>query len=222
MGRSLAQSQDIHRQVAPRELVYFENFSPARYTGYNFSFEKFNEDLQLKYKLTANYIRYDTAANNWRLDQWVLREIDDDGVETLKSGRRMDTTFVFEPDQLVPKLFSSTMMKTSVLKKFIKAEKERGSEKLNTYKIELYKRSSWPFSTFVLILIAVSLSTKKSRGGLGLNLAIGLFISLIYIFMMQVSTTFAAVGKISPLLAVWFPNIFFSFLGVYLYIKAPK
>jgi len=167
-GRRLS-SQDIHRQVAPREMVYFENFSPQRYTGYNFSYEKFSENLDLTYKLTANYIRYDTVADNWRLDQWVLREISGNGDEILTMGRRKDTTFIFEPEQLVPKLFSSAMMKTPVLKEFIKAEKERGSEKLNTYRLELYRRTSWPFATFILILIAVSLSTKKSRGGLGLN-----------------------------------------------------
>jgi lipopolysaccharide export system permease protein len=221
-GRKLADNQNIHRQVAPGELVYFENFSPTRKTGYNFSYEKFTEDLELRYKLTGNYIRFDTATDSWKIDQWVLRTIDENGAETISRGRRKDTTFVFGPDELVPKLFSSAMMITPVLKDFIKAEKQRGSSKLNTYYIELHKRTSWPFATYVLILIAVSLSTKKSRGGLGINMAIGLFICLIYVFLMQISSTFGSVGQMSPFLAVWFPNIFFFFIGVYLYWRAPK
>lgn len=222
MGRRLADNQNIHRQVAPGELVYFENFSPERQTGHNFSYEVFDEDLTLRSKLTGNYIRYDTATEIWKIDQYVLREIDRNGVETLSKGRRLDTAFVFKPGELVPKLFSSEMMITPVLKEFIEAERLRGSSKLNIYKLELYKRTSWPFATYILILIAVSLSTKKNRGGLGLNMAIGIFICLIYVFLMQISSTFGSVGQISPMLAVWLPNIIFALLGVYLYLRAPK
>ena len=114
------------------------------------------------------------------------------------------------------------MMITPVLKDFIEAERLRGSSKLNTYYIEYHKRTSWPFATYILILIAVSLSTKKNRGGLGLNMAIGIFICLIYVFLMQISSTFGSVGQISPFIAVWFPNIIFLVLGIWLYIRAPK
>lgn len=222
VGRRLADNQNIHRQVAPGELVYFENFSPTRQTGHNFSYEKFDENLALRSKLTGNYIRYDTGTDNWKIDQFVLRIIDEDGTEHLTRGRRLDTTFVFKPGELVPKLFSSAMMITPELDDFIEAERLRGSSKLNTYDIEYHKRTSWPFATYILILIAVSLSTKKNRGGLGLNMAIGIFICLIYVFLMQISSTFGSVGQISPFLAVWFPNILFLILGIWLYLRAPK
>jgi lipopolysaccharide export system permease protein len=39
---------------------------------------------------------------------------------------------------------------------------------------------------------------------------------------MQVSTTFAASGFVSPLVAVWIPNVLFSFLAWYLLSKAQK
>jgi lipopolysaccharide export system permease protein len=114
------------------------------------------------------------------------------------------------------------MMSTPELNKFIEAEKLRGSENVNFYLIEKHQRTSWPIATYILVLIGVSISSKKTRGGLGLNIALGLLMCVSYIFFMQVSTTFATVGSLSPLLAVWIPNIFFSILGGFLYFLAPK
>jgi Predicted permeases len=114
------------------------------------------------------------------------------------------------------------MMNTPELNRFIAAEQLSGSENVNRYLIEKHQRTSWPVATYILVLIGVSISSKKTRGGLGLNIAIGLFICVSYIFFMQVSTTFATVGSLSPLLAVWVPNIIFAVLGVYLYFIAPK
>ena len=113
-------------------------------------------------------------------------------------------------------------MNTPELLDFIDAEKLRGSENISAYKVELHKRSSWPASTYVLILIAVSLCTRKTRGGLGLNMAIGLMVCALYIFMMQISTTLATKDDFSPFWAVWMPNVVFTFLGIYLYRIAPK
>jgi lipopolysaccharide export system permease protein len=39
---------------------------------------------------------------------------------------------------------------------------------------------------------------------------------------MQISTTFATNGDLSPVLAVWIPNLLFAALGIYLLKKAPK
>jgi lipopolysaccharide export system permease protein len=88
--------------------------------------------------------------------------------------------------------------------------------------INYFGRTSWPGATFVLVLIAVTLSSRKKRGGLGINIALGLMICVIYIFFMQISTTFATNGNFSPWLAVWLPNFVFSILALYLYRIAPK
>jgi lipopolysaccharide export system permease protein len=65
-----------------------------------------------------------------------------------------------------------------------------------------------------------SLSSKKVRGGIGMQIGIGILLSFTYIMFMQISQTFATNGNMSPLLAVWIPNIFFSIIAVYLAKKA--
>lgn len=213
--------KNIHRQIKPGHIVYFENYNSKRKTGYHFTYEVF-DDFALKCKIKSDFIRSDTNTGRWVLDNYVIRTIDESGHEEILQGRRLDTVLDFKPSEIVPRLFTVEMMDTPELNEFIKQERIRGSENINFYLIEKHKRTSWPFATYILVLIGVSLSSKKTRGGLGLNVAVGLGICVSYIFFMQVSTTFATVGSFSPLLAVWFPNIIFTFLAAYMYYIAPK
>lgn len=214
-------NQNIHRQILPGQFIYFETYSPDRRSGYRFTIEHI-EDGKLRSKLSSDFIRFDTIIEKWHLDNYTLRTIDEMGIETLDVGRKMDTTLAFSPEEVTPRLFTVSMMNTPQLLDFIEAETTRGSENMNLYLVELHRRTAWPASTYVLILIAVSLCTRKTRGGLGLNMAIGLVLCVAYVFMMQISTTFATKDTFSPLMAVWLPNIVFALVGIYLYIIAPK
>jgi len=60
------------------------------------------------------------------------------------------------------------------------------------------------------------------RGGIGMHIGLGIGISFTYIMFMQVTTTFAASGLVSAMVAVWIPNIVFTFLALYLVKIAQK
>ena len=213
--------RNIHRQVLPGKIIFFENYNVKRNTGYHFTYETFDGN-QLREKLSADFIRYDTADGLWTLDNYVVRRIDESGEESLEQGRKMQRSFPFDPDDIVPTLYTVAMMTTPELNQFIEEQKVAGSEGINQYLIEKHQRTSWPVATYILVLIGVSISSKKTRGGLGLNIAIGLLLCVTYIFFMQVSTTFATVGSLSPLLAVWIPNMVYTLIAAYLYFIAPK
>jgi lipopolysaccharide export system permease protein len=220
-SREASRFQNIHKQVQPGHFIYMERYTVDRKSGYHFSYEVF-DNSELIQKIAADFIRFEEEKQMWRLDNIKIREIDEAGNQSIRLARTLDTTFIFSPEEIAPQLYSIEMMNTPDLIDFIEKETLRGSENLNFYLIEKYKRTSWPFSTFILILIAVALSTKKTRGGLGLNIAIGLAVCVIYIFFMQISTTLSTHGNLSPWLSVWFPNFVFTALGIYLYRIAPK
>ena len=69
---------------------------------------------------------------------------------------------------------------------------------------------------------SVSLSSRKMKGGMGLHLGVGLALSFSYILFQTVSATFAVNGNTPPIIAVWIPNILYTFIAIYLYRKAPK
>jgi lipopolysaccharide export system permease protein len=108
------------------------------------------------------------------------------------------------------------------LNAYIQKELNKGSENLNEYFIEKYRRTAAPFSAFVLSIIGACIASRKVRGGSGIHLAIGLMLSAAYIFLMQFSTTFSVKGNLHPLIAVWIPNIIFSFIAYLIYRRYSK
>jgi lipopolysaccharide export system permease protein len=108
------------------------------------------------------------------------------------------------------------------LRQFIEMEKMRGSGNLLTFEIEKHKRIAFPFATIILTVIGVSLSSRKVRGGIGFHLGIGITICFAFILFMQVTTVFATLGNLPPVIAVWIPNLIFGVLSIYLLRVAPK
>jgi lipopolysaccharide export system permease protein len=98
----------------------------------------------------------------------------------------------------------------------------QGSEELKLFLIEKHRRIANPFAVFILTLIGVSLSSKKIRGGIGMNIGIGLMLSFSYILFLQFASQFSLKGNLSPLLAMWIPNIIYSIIAMVLYRLAPK
>jgi lipopolysaccharide export system permease protein len=90
------------------------------------------------------------------------------------------------------------------------------------FEVERYTRVAYPMSTFVLTLIGVAISSRKVRGGTGLHIGMGLGLCFSYILFIRFAEEFAKGGVLPPLLAVWFPNIIYAVVAIYLYKKAPK
>ncbi len=213
-------NKNVHRQISPGNFIYFESYNNIDKIGYQFSFEKF-EKGKLTYKLLSERILWDSIKSNWILENYFVRQINGE-TEKMKSGFRMDTTFAFYPNEFNRRVDYIETMDASKLDGFIEQERIRGSEELPFYLIEKYKRTSFPFATFILTIIGVSLSSRKVRGGIGVQIGIGLLLSFTYIMFMQISTTFSTNGNVPPMLAVWIPNIVYSFVAIYLLRRAMK
>lgn len=213
-------SRNIHRQLKPGEFIYFESYNTIEQMGFRFSYEKF-EERKLVYKFTAERLSWDTTTSKWKAEDYMIREIFDLHENILK-GTLKDTTFGFLPAEFSTRENNITAMDNHELNRFIEDKKMRGAEGLQFDLVEKYRRSSFPFATFILTLIGFSLSSRKVRGGIGIQIGAGILLSFTYIMFMQISTTFATNGNFPAALAVWIPNLVFSVIAVYLYLKAPK
>ena len=98
----------------------------------------------------------------------------------------------------------------------------RGDANVMYAEIEKQNRFSLPFSAFILTIMGVSLSSRKRRGGMGWNIAIGLALSFSYILFMKFSEMFVYTGALSPMVALWLPNLLFAIVAAVLYKLAPK
>lgn len=211
--------RNIHKQIAPGNYIYLERYSTTDQAGYKFSIEKFNKG-KLYYKLMAESITWDSIKKSWTINKFYTRTIT--GMdEYIRKGEKIDTIFSFTPAEFGRKDNTVETMDYDQLKVYIEEEKAKGSETV-AYEIEKYRRFAFPFATFILTLIGVALASRKVRGGIGMHIGLGIGISFAFIMFMQISTTFAASGSISPLIAVWIPNIIFSFLAWFLLSRAQK
>jgi len=212
--------KNIHKQVEPGVFIYLESYSTVSQTGYNFSMEKF-ADGKLISKTMADQIAWDTTKNTWVMRRYYMRDID--GLnETISEGSSLDTVIKLLPGDFSRRLNAVEAMSFKELNEFIEVSRMQGETNLTAYLIERYKRTAFPFSTFILTLIGVTVSSKKVRGGIGAQLGVGLGVSFGYILFMQFSSQFAIGGSLPPLLAVWLPNLIFAVVALFLYKLAPK
>ncbi len=212
--------RNLHLQISPGTYVYVEYFHLNSLTGYKFSMERF-EDEQLKYKMIADRIEWDTLTNKWNIKNYYVRYIDGKE-ERMESGLVKDTVLNLKPSDLYFQKERFEEMNLMELNAYIEKEKMKGSEEVIFYEVEKHTRFASPFATLVLTLIGVSLSSRKIRGGIGMHLGLGILITFAFILFMRISTVFATYGNLPPAFAAWIPNIIFGILGILLLRSAPK
>ena len=211
--------KNIHRQISPGVFVYLSNYNNTADHGTRFSMETI-KDGKLVSKMMADFIRWDSTKQQWRIHNYWIREIH--GLsETITEGDDLDTTLNLYPAEFKRPHTIVESMTTPDLKDFIEEESLRGQSD-TYYFIELYRRTAAPFAVFILTIIGVSLSSRKIRGGMGMHIGFGIALSFSYILFMQVSKEFSISGDLKPIVAVWIPNFIFAVIAMVLYKLAPK
>lgn len=212
--------QNIHIQVGDNSFAYLSRFFKSSNQGYQFTLETI-ENGELKAKLSADRIEWDTAKNTWTLRNWRMRELKD-REEIWSVGTERDTMLSIVPDDFgVPENHHETL-KLPQLSRQIRVLEARGADNVDFYRIERYVRYMSPFAAMILTFIGVIMSSRKTRGGSGFQIAMGFLLAFIYILLFILSRTFAENGAEYPVLAVWMPNIVFGLTGLLLYKTVPR
>ena len=211
---------NIHRQINPGTFVYFESYDNTENVGFKFCLEKYKKG-KLFYKINADFLRWDSIKKSWKIENYHARTINN-MKEYLYFGSSKDTSLNLKPQDFSRRINSIETMNYKELNDYIEQEKLRGNENIIFAEIEYYKRFAMPFATYILTLIGVSVASRKVRGGIGMHIGFGLLISFSYILLMQFTTTFATYSNLNPLIAVWLPNIIYTFLSLLLIRIAPK
>ena len=213
--------RNVQLQVDSGVVAYIERYENYNRTGYRFSLDKFI-DKKLVSHLTARSATYDTTSvHKWTIKNYMIREMN--GMkEVITKGEKMDTIIKMEPQDFLIMKGQQQTMTSPELKEYISKQKQRGFANIKEFEIEYHQRIAMSFAAFILTTIGVSLSSRKVKGGMGLYLGIGLGLSFSYILFQTVSSTFAVNGNTPPIVAVWIPNILYTFIAIFLYRKAPK
>ncbi len=214
-------TSNIFNQLNENDFIYVSSFDPARQNANKFTFERFNDDNTLDFKISANSIRWVEKDSIYRLIKYQKRKIIGDSA-IIETKNRLDTLFTFKIDDLTPVSYIAETKNLYELNKFIANQRRKGASNINNYVLVKYRRWALPLTAFILTIIAVAVSSVKRRGGMGINLAFGIGVAFIYIFFDKVFGTLAEQAGFSPLLAVLIPNIVFGILAFYLLQNAKR
>ncbi|MEZ4975078.1 MAG: LptF/LptG family permease [Flavobacteriaceae bacterium] len=219
-GKSAVDSKHVFRQVNDHDFIYVSSFDVKNKSGNNFTLEHI-EDNKLIYKISARNIRYVEQDTAYRLFDYVKRTVGEQG-DLIENTRRLDTLFAFDLEDLTPVEYIAETLSYGDLKRFIEKEKARGSSNIGRYELVQYRKWSLPVSVYILTIIAVAVSSIKRRGGMGVNLAFGICIAMVFVFFDKIFGVMAAQSDFSPIIAVWFPNVLFGILAIYLLYHAKR
>ena len=214
-------TSNIFNQLNENDFIYVSNFDPARQNANKFTFERFNDDNTLDFKISANSIRWVEKDSIYRLIKYQKRKIIGDSA-IIETKNRLDTLFTFKIEDLTPVSYIAETKNLFELNKFIANQRRKGASNINNYVLVKYRRWALPLTAFILTIIAVAVSSVKRRGGMGINLAFGIGVAFIFIFFDKVFGTLAEQAGFSPLLAVIIPNIVFGILAFYLLQNAKR
>ena len=213
--------RNIHIRVAPDLYIYIDRYNNQGNVGYNITLEQI-QNGNLKEKLYARTMKWDTVGHKWRLNRWnrrVFKETD----EIIYSGFALDTALNLTPDDFENQERLWETLTMSELNNHIDQQSLRGSADVDIYKIEKYIRIMSPFSVIILTFIGIIVSSKKSRQGTGVQIALGFLIAFLFVIAFMLSRALAEANTFnSPILAVWLPNIIFGLVGVILYRTVPR
>ena len=217
-GKKTQETRNIYRQLNDSVFLYADDFRPLQQSANYFTIEYFSGNT-LKTKISARKIIYKDSI--YELQNYVKRTILENE-DKIEKAKKKDTVLPFTIDEFTPVTYVAETLNYTDLKNFIAKEKQRGSSDINRYQVVAYKRWSIPISVFILTIIGVSVSSMKRRGGMGINLAIGISLAFAFVFLDKVLGTIANKSDFPPIIAVWFPNVLFGVLAVYLLYNAKR
>ena len=221
IGQYLAKGSNVYIRVDSNTYAGMRNYDTITKTAWGGFFLDRLEGTNVIYNLRAQTMRWDTSVNKWKLDRVMERHIN--GLkEDVKSTPTMHLNLNVKPAEIRFDKYLKDKMTTPDLKRYIKLEELRGTEGLNEYKVERYRRDATPVSVVLLAIMGAVVASRKTRGGSGLHMAIGMILAAVFVVMDKFSLTFSTKGNLHPFLAAWMPNMIFTLVTIYLYRRAPK
>lgn len=223
--RSIEKVVDFDYQfyIAPGQMVYCRNYNRSDSSLTKFRLEQYDESGTMVSMLKADKLKYVDSTSSWRASHYEMRSFS--GLEEtlhISKDTPLDTALTMNPSDFILHTQQMEIMTTPDLRQRIISERAKGVGNPKSYIIEIYKRTSGPFTILILSIIGACIGTRKVRGGIGMHIALGVGLGAAFVVLSKFSETFATNLTLHPLLGVWIPNVLFGIIAIYLYRVAQK
>jgi len=87
---------------------------------------------------------------------------------------------------------------------------------IDRYRVEIHKKYSIPFACIIFVLIGSPLAIRLGRSGMNMAVGLSMFVFLVYYVCLIGGEKLADREILSPVIAMWAPNVIFGVAAVFL------
>jgi lipopolysaccharide export system permease protein len=217
-AKSKQQVQNIYRQVNDNLFFVIKSYNVPGMRGNQIKIFR-TEDGRLAELISADSILY--SSRNWVLYDGVRRLFSDTTSSFVKFDSMSAPFIKDKPSDFEKPLGKPEDMGYEELKHYINVMKRTGGSYYPEL-VDLKFKISYPFSSFIVILLCVPIATNPKRGGIAVSFAIGAGIALVYFVCFKVTQSLGYSERLNPDVAAWLINLVFLVIGVVIMWKTKK
>lgn len=222
--RSTPRNTAIHTFIGPDVKIFIRYYNHTDSSASDAYIERYDRGRLIEYTKISR-LKYLGMDDRWKiqdLEQYKLDSTNNFTAFGEKISGEQDTTLYLRPDDFLEWKFDEKRLTSPQIINHLNRQKERGSQNVKPFKVELYRRTAEPVSILILSLIGMAVGSKKTRGGMGVHLAVGISLGALYVFLSKLSISFANNPDLNPLIGVWIPNLFFGAIALILLKNAQQ
>jgi len=213
------QQQKLWLRGPDNSIVNIDLVAPSRTEMIGLNIFKLNPNFTVRERIKAGSLVWENGA--WHLKNSHTYSQVGDAIRSRPSDDEI-YNIVDNPNDLGMIVKDAEEMSFSEMRDYVKRLKTSGYDTV-TYEVDLYNKIAFPISSLLMVLISVPLSINKVRsGGAAKGFAFAVLIAFIYWTLMSVGASLGKSGAIPPYLAVWFANIFFGIITVFVLVRMQR
>lgn len=215
---STDQRQWIFGEGQGRYLFNFLSFDRKKQTISQIQVFEFDPvRFKLTRRINADEARWD--GTGWWFVNGSIRSFGDDGTTSftpIKVPIRLQ--YSERPEYFATEAKAPNQMTYSELRRYI-GDLRKSGYAADELTVELYKKTSWPFISLVMALIALPFSFRMGKKGALYGVGIAIALAFIYWSLFGVFTKFGEVGNLPAILSAWSANILFAIVAGYMFLR---
>lgn len=173
-------------------------------------------EFKLTRRVWADEARFD--GTGWVFVNGWVRSFGAAGTSYTPIDRPVRLHYPERPDYFAVEAKAPNQMTFAELRRYIQ-ELHGSGYSADELAVDLWKKTSWPFLSLVMALIALPFAFRIGKRGTLYGVGIALAVGFIYWTVFGVFTKFGEVGNLPAVLAAWSANILFGIAATYLFLR---
>ena len=211
-------ARNIYRQISEHQFLTINSYNISKMEGINAGIYQFDDDRMIEL-ITAKTLKF--TSRNWMLYDGIQRTFSDSG-EVFNRFDSLSAAYIKErPADFEIPIGKPEDMGYEELERYIEMMRRTGGSYQREL-VDLKLKISFPFASFIVILICVPLASNTKRAGIAVSFSIGAGIALLYFVCFKTIQSLGYGGRLHPDLAAWLVNGIFFIIGLIIIWRTRK